>query len=604
MLRNLVAALTLGPERRSRHRTLHKAVRLRDEGELDAAAALVRPLADGGADDPEASLLLADIERARGDRATAERRIRAVIDAHPDRADAWTMLGVVLREAGDLKAAADSYLQGVSLAPEDLPTRVELALVLLALDQAGDAANLLQYVLNRDPGLAEAHCNRGIALRRLSRMQEAFEHFRRAFEIRPSEAAFRNNYALALREQDRLVEAEEVLRGTLERTPGDASSRNNLASVLRELGRPEMARATLVPLIKPDQPSGEVWGTWGAILQDLGDVTGARAAFDRSVALEPRSPELRLSRAFHLLYTGDFEGGWTEYDARLDAVDSPRRGFTFPEWDGGAFAGRSVLVYSEQGYGDEIMFASCFPDLLAEAASVTIECDPRLRQLFARSFPKAVALSGVTRGEHSWLADVGQIDVQVAAGSLPCRYRRTLESFPARSHYLVADPERVEGYRARLAALGAGAKVGLSWRGGLVRTRRAVRSLAPADLRALLARPSLHFVSLQHAASEAELLEIEALAPGRFHHWPEALADADQSAALMSALERTITVCNSVVHLGGALGLDVRVLVPANPEWRYLHAGPGMPWYPSVQLYRRQADADWASVLDAAAADL
>jgi Flp pilus assembly protein TadD len=604
MLRNLVAALTLGPERRSRHRALQKAVRLRDEGDLEAAAALLQPFAGGEVDDPEASLLLADIERGRGNRATAERRVRAVIDAHPDRADAWTMLGVVLREAGELKAAADSYLQGVSLAPEDLAARVELALVLLALDQANDAAILLQYVLNRDPDLAEAHCNRGMALRRLSRMPEAFEHFRRAFEIRPSEAAFRNNYALALREQDRLDDAEAVLRGTLERVPDDASSRNNLASVLRELGRPEEARATLMPLIEPGHLSGEVWGTWGAILQDLGDVAGARDAFDRSVAREPRSPELRLSRAFHLLYTGDFENGWTEYDARLDAVDSPRRGFKFPEWDGGAFAGRSVLVYSEQGYGDEIMFASCFPDLLSEAASVTIECDPRLRALFARSFPEAVVLSGETRGEHGWLAGIGRIDAQVAAGSLPRRYRPRLESFPARSRYLTADPERVARYRARLAALGTGPKVGLSWRGGLVRTRRAVRSLAPADLRTLLERPGLQFVSLQHAPSEADLASLAALAPGRFHHWPAALADADESAALMSALDRTITVCNSVVHLGGALGLDVHVLVPANPEWRYLHAGDRMPWYPSVRLYRRQADADWTSVLDAAAGDI
>ncbi|MGB8435383.1 MAG: tetratricopeptide repeat protein, partial [Burkholderiales bacterium] len=568
---------------------------MRDKGDLESAAALISPYAEGEADDPEASLLLADIERARGDGAAAERRVRAVVAAHPDKVDALMMLGTVLRDAGDLRGAMDVYLKVLSLAPEDLGPRIDLALVLIALDQAHDATILLQYVLNRDPDSAEAHCNRGIALRRLSRMPEAFEHFRRAVEIRPGEVAFRNNFGLALRELDRLDEAEAELRCALELAPEDARSRNNLASVLRELGRPEEAREALLPLIRPEQPSGEVWGTWGAVLQDLGDVTGARAAFDRSVALEPQSAELRLSRAFHILYTGDFERGWPEYDARLDAVDSPRRGFAFPEWEGGAFAGRSVLVYSEQGYGDELMFASCFPDLIAEASGVTIECDPRLRALFARSFPKTAVVSGETRGEHGWLAGIGKIDVQVAAGSLPRRYRPSMASFPARPCYLIADPERVERYRARLGALGTGPKIGLSWRGGLARTRRAVRSLAPADLQTMLARPDAHFVSLQHAPAETDLAELAELAPGRFHHWPDALADADESAALMRGLDCTITVCSSVVHLGGALGLDVRVLVPANPEWRYLHAGHGMPWYPSVRLHRRLPGADWSA---------
>lgn len=604
MLRNLVSALTVGPARRARHRALQETVQLRDAGRLDAALARILPFAGRAGDDPEAVLLLADVERSRGERAAAERHARAVVDAHPERSDARMVLGAVLREAGDLRGAADHYLHAVSLAPEDLQARIELALVLLALDQAHDAAHLLQYVLNRDPDSAEAHCNRGIALRRLSRMPEAFEHFRRAVELRPDEVAFGNNFGLALREQDRLDEAEAELHRTLALAPDDARTRNNLASVLRELGRPEEAHALLAALMSPEQRSGEMWGTWGAVLQDLGDVAGARAAYDRSVALEPRSPELRLSRAFHLLYAGDFEHGWPEYDARLDAVDSPRRGLAFPEWDGGAFAGRSVLVYAEQGYGDEIMFASCFPDLLAEAGRVAIECDPRLRALFARSFPGAAVHSGTTRGDHAWLAGVGAIDVQVAAGSLPRRYRRRLEDFPARAGYLVADPGRVDRYRARLAALGAGPRIGVAWRGGLARTRRAVRSLAPEDLRALLARPHAQFVSLQHAAPQADLARLAELAPGRFHHWPEALADADESAALMSALDCTITVCSSVVHLGGALGLDVRVLVPASPEWRYLHAGEGMPWYPKVRLHRRAAGADWRAVLDAAAAGI
>jgi hypothetical protein len=96
-----------------------------------------------------------------------------------------------------------------------------------------------------------------------------------------------------------------------------------------------------------------------------------------------------------------------------------------------------------------------------------------------------------------------------------------------------------------------------------------------------------------------DIAEFSALAPGRFHHWPEALADTDDTAALTSALDRVVTVCSYVVHLGGALGADVRVLVPASPEWRYLRTGQEMPWYPTVRLFRQRTGEPWIEVIRA-----
>ena len=216
----------------------------------------------------------------------------------------------------------------------------------------------------------------------------------------------------------------------------------------------------------------------------------------------------------------------------------------------------------------------------------------------------ATVFPGRLPGPHPWLERAGAIDLQVPAGSLPLRYRRAATSFPRHAGYLSPDPDKVAGYRARLGRLPSGRRVGLAWRGGIAKTRHVLRSIEPRGLAPLLDLEDVHFVSLQHAVSESDLAALAALAPGRVHHWPEALGDADETAALMAALECVVTVCSYIVHLGGALGLPVRVMVPASPEWRYLRAGSGMPWYPSVRLFRQRAGEDWSRVVGEAASEL
>jgi len=501
------------------------------------------------------------------------------------------------RERGDLDAASQLLLQALELDPESLPSRNELAVVSLALGRPEQALQLLRWVLKRAPDLAPAHTNCGIAWQTMGRPDEALACFERAVTLEPDNAAARNNLALCLRRLDRHDEAEAELRRALDLAPADVWTVTNLAVLLRDLGRPLEAR-TLAESQLPGHPdAADLRCALAAALLDLGDLGGARAHYDAALAVQPGSGVARLGRGMLHLSCAEFGPGWDDYEGRYDSDETPRRGFPFPEWDGGSFAGRSVLVYAEQGLGDEIMFANCLPDLIAEAGRVALECDPRLAPLFARSFPAATVFGAPRSGERAWLDRAGPFDVQVAAGSLPRRYRRSAQDFPAHSGYLRADPGRVEQYRERLAALGPGRKIGLAWRGGLVRTRRAVRSIEPDLLAPLLARNDVRFVSLQHGDVGADLARMRSATGGAPVHWPEVPADPDESAALMVALDATVTVCSSVVHIGGAVGARVLAMAPATPEWRYLRSGSRVPWYPSVELVRQERPGDWAAVI-------
>ena len=204
----------------------------------------------------------------------------------------------------------------------------------------------------------------------------------------------------------------------------------------------------------------------------------AMDCYDRAIALDPAYLPSYLNRAAIWLLEEDYARGWQEYERRLaNAELAPlHQRFGQPTWDGAPLAGRRILVYAEQGLGDEILFASCLPEVIDQAGHCIIDCDPRLAGLFRRSFPQATVHGGGQTDPTGWLDGLGPVDWKVPAGSLPLHLRRKPEEFPRHSGYLRAAPEQVAGWRERLQALGPGPKIGLSWRGGVPQTGRGSRS--------------------------------------------------------------------------------------------------------------------------------
>lgn len=191
----------------------------------------------------------------------------------------------------------------------------------------------------------------------------------------------------------------------------------------------------------------------------------------------------------------------------------------------------------------------------------------------------------------------GRIDFQTRIGSLARARRPDIASFPHHKGYLQADPYRVETLRRRLSALGPGLKVGLSWRGGLERTGSARRSLLLSQLAPLTELEGCQFVNLQYNTTDDERRLI-GLNQHNFVHWQDVLDDYEQTAALVKSLDLVISVCTAVIHLGGALGQPVWVLVPHGAEWRYGSEGERMVWYPSVRLVRQESETEsWTDVI-------
>ena len=237
--------------------------------------------------------------------------------------------------------------------------------------------------------------------------------------------------------------------------PQHAPALSNLGYVqFKYLGRAEEGEENLRRAVQAQPGFAAARLNLGMLLQERGLLDEALSAYQEALRREPDLAEARLNRALIWLARGDFARGWPQYEARKggSAHFTPRN-FPFPEWDGKPAPGRTVLVYGEQGLGDEIMFASCLPDVIARTGRCVIDCAPQLAPLFRRSFPTAAVHGGrQDASDLAWLDGVG-------AGRFSDRDRQPARAFPDEprglsrsSGYLKADESAV-GTRRRGARL-------------------------------------------------------------------------------------------------------------------------------------------------------
>lgn len=513
--------------------------------------------------------------------------------------------GQALLAAGEPGQAVDWLEHSLERFPDDPALNVLAGQARLALGEPELALDHFHLALHYDPANAAALRGRVAGLERSGKGARIENAYREFIAANPASAEARFGLARALHERGEFDSAAKLLEEALESEPRHLESLNLLGLIEAcEFGRLQqgesLARRALA--LQPGFDAARCNLGWILALERRHEE--ALACLDEVLARDPGDNEARLMRAYLHLRRGAFAEGWKDIESRHHSSLAAPRPFNYPRWQGEALADQSLLVCAEQGVGDQIMYASCLPDVLARAASVIVECDRRLVRLFQRSFPGASVRPEI-RGplEDSWLKQAGSIDRQIPMGSIPALFRHDWADFPRHEGYLRPDPQMTEAWSIRLNAVSPLPKVGISWRGGSLKTRRRLRSIPLEAWGQILGLPAT-FVSLQYGEVEQDIRSARRAHGVDIAHFPEAIDDFDDAAALIGALDLVISVCTAAVHLSGALGKQTWVLTPFVPEWRYLESGETMPWYPAVRLFRQQDQQAWEPVLGDIAAKL
>lgn len=528
----------------------------------------------------------------------AEADYRKALQIDPLSPSAQEGLGLVLLHARRLD---DAYLHletAHKLQPMNADILNHWGLVALEMGNLCDARSKFERAVERDVRNPHSWHNLGLAATKLGHVAEGVKCFRRAIDLKPDHGLGYSNLALAQRDAEQLDEAITAARRAVELKAGNSRAWVVLGDILIDAGRFDESERALQRAAALNPMDHTAFVARGKLYAAWGRHADAGHAYRTALELAPGNAEAEGGLGQLELLVSSFAQGWDHYEARRRSEAAPVRSFPFPEWDGSDISGRTILVHAEQGLGDLILFASCLPEVVAQAGHVVIETYPRLAGLMTRSFPDATVVGrDVSEPGLDWLTPYGAIDLHIAAGSLPRLLRRDASCFPRHDGYLRADPERVRCLRERMAALGSKLAIGVAWRGGLLRSAGAQRSLPLVELLRALEPLGATLISLQYGNVQPEVDAAVQATGVRLSHWPELLTDQDDAAALTVAVDAVVTVCQTQAHLTGALGRPGCVLVPANPNWRYGTNSSTMPWYPSLHLARQPVLGEWSGAL-------
>jgi tetratricopeptide (TPR) repeat protein len=328
--------------------------------------------------------------------------------------------------------------------------------------------------------------------------------------------------------------------------------------------------------------------------------------------LKPNDPDVLYSTAHCHLPIGEFSAGWEAYDYRFaasvnatHASTAKRLSLKRPPWVDSSSKSR-VMVWAEQGVGDQIMFGSLLEEFRQRCAELIVQLDDRLVELFQRSFPSVRFYTDALQ-----IPDTAY-DLQIPMGSLARYLRPDITSFSGRvSRYLFATPGLGDIYRRQLAPDSGTKLIGLSWRSFAADTGER-RSVALSDLvSALITQESstaghgscsrqLRFVNLQYGDVADELESIKASLGVEVVSVPglDNQSNLDALAGLIEACDDVVSIGNATAHLSGALGKRTWVLLPYVAGWRWLRHGSYCHWYQSVTLIHQSSAGDWSTVLD------
>jgi tetratricopeptide (TPR) repeat protein len=510
-------------------------------------------------------------------------------------ADVLNNRGNVLYELGRFEDAIADYDKGLAERAGHLELWKNRGRAFKALGRHDEVIACCDRILALVPARVDALNERGGALVELGHFNEALASFDTALALDGSNVDAINNRCAALQRLGRFEDALAEADRALALDPRNALAYFGRGNALQSLDRFELAvdcyRTSLT--LQPGVPN--VHKNLGGALQVLERDEEALAQFEQALALGAKDDETQASKSLVYLSLGQFDKGWEHYDSRLADKMIVRRDYAQPRWDGEHVPG-TLLIWGEQGLGDQIIYASMMPDLAGRAETVVIEVEPRLVSLFARSFPGSHV---VAIGEGLY---AGEVDAHEPIGSLGRYLRPSWDAFtPREGGYLVPDLARASQLRDRLKGDGRRV-VGLSWKSQNPKFEKA-KSARLADFEPVLRLPGCRFIDLQYGNTRADLDAVERELGVHVEHLDDIdnKNDIEGLAALMAACDVVVTVSNTTAHLAGALGRPTFVFVPYGHArlWYWFKERDDSPWYPRLRVKRQLSGQSWAELIAA-----
>lgn len=492
--------------------------------------------------------------------------------------------GAVAAGVGQHAQAIAWFRRALLLTPGELALSYKLGRVLVDAGQPQEALNLYLQLITDGVRHADIHVAAALLLEQFGRREEALQTLEHALQMAPQAADIWHRHAALLARLQRHADALHSVQQALALAPDNLQYQLDLALALYSLHRNEEALAGVDQVLRQEPRAADAWACRAAALSRLCRYEESIAASEQALRLQPDNADSRVNLALTRLTLGQLESAWPLYEARWSGeLADPRRHRDIAPWPGlDAAAGKTILLWAEQGLGDTIHFCRYALQVAALGARVVLEVPATLSALM-----RTLELNIIVKAQGEPLPPV---DYQLPLMSLPLMFNTRLEQIPSAQPYLHAAAHQLQRWQDMLGAPQR-LRVGIVCSGNAGNHNDRRRSIPLAAFAPLLDLPEIEFFLLQpeiHQRDEPFLQAATSL------HWPgRELQEFDDTAALIACLDLVVGVDTAAIHLAGALGVPTWVLLSKAADWRWFLKRDDSPWYASATLLRQTTAGDW-----------
>ena len=526
----------------------------------------------------------------KGDLVVAKAIYSEILNEDHTHLHALANLALIYSKEHRFTQAIDLLKRGIAIAKTNPILYNQLGIIYERIGKIDSALEVYKQAIRVDPDFIQAYNNIGAVMYRQKRYREAVEIFALSLKQDPSVVSTYVNIGAACHRAGRYAEGIGYLKRAIEMNPNNSGAYGNLGNIYNKTKAYDLALQAHLKALELDPHSASNHANIGITYKNLAQYEQAKEALQKAIAIDPNFINAHFDLATTYLILGEYEAGFREYEWRLkkeemrpilhnlgDIVSKPRFSLDLPT------EGKTLLLWSEQGYGDMIQFARFAKELKSRFPKLTIKVEVReaLRELFAdQHYFDAV----IVRGE-----DVGSFDYQLPLMSLAHLFGTSVEMIPTAPYLTLRKRDKffIKKPKKKL-------KIGVAWRASVTSESYEGRVFDLKYFEPLMCDKSLRLYSFQVGDSG----EIKAYKQKDIIDLEPRLSDFKQSALAMREMDLIITSDTSVAHLAGALRKRCFVMLQRDAEWRWGLDEEQTPWYPNTKMIRQREQGDWESAFE------
>ena len=536
--------------------------------------------------------------KAHSDKKIEEAKVfyKKVILINPKNATALGWLGSIEALQKNFFMAEKYLHEALKIEKNNLSFLLNYANILFEIKKFHEAEKYYTKIVRQEPLNPYVYLNLAACYNEQDKFLTGLINSEKAIEIKPEYAEAWNNRGSALYGLQRFEEAAVSCELAIELKPEYAEAWNNRGSALCDLQRFEEALASTERAIELKPEYAEAWSNRGSALCGLERFEEAIAHFDQALRLNPDLSDSALNKSILLFLRGDYKNAFDLYEARWKSTGfgSPPLQSIKPRWTGERNVGR-LLIWAEQGIGDQILYGSMLNELRNFPQKKIISVTKKLIPLFQRSFPdyqivdKKEVLSDELYDEHVPIGSIGKF------------LREDVDSFKKATYpYLVNNLSQTQQIKS-LPQFKGKKVCGIAWRSSNKKVGRD-KSISLIDLLPILSNYDMQYVNLQYGDTTEDVENLKKIYQPALYAVPEidTFDDIDGVVSIMSACDLIITTSNTTAHLAGALNKETLLLIPRNiGKFWYWQGIEGVSlWYPSIRVFQQQKQGDWAAPIN------